>query len=95
MNSIFTMIAACLGVLVSLVTLASYYNGKIKDAEKMGALKQRVCELEKQQEENKATKSDINSLLIAVGKMTGQIESLQKAVDELKNDMKCIERRKE
>lgn len=91
----FEMVVSIISALACLTTVGAYYNGKIKDAEKMGALKQRVCELEKQQEENKATKSDINSLLIAVGKMTGQIESLQKAVDELKNDMRCIERRKE
>ena len=89
------LVVSIISALACIATIAAYYNGKIKDAEKMGALKQRVCELEKQQEENKATKSDINALLIAVGKMTGQIESLQKAVDELKNDMKCIERRKE
>lgn len=89
------MIVSVVGLLVGLTALVAFYDSKIKDAEKMGALKQRVAELEKQQEENKATKSDINSLLIAVGKMTGQIETLQKAVDELKNDMKCIERRKE
>lgn len=89
------MIVSIISALACLTTVAAYYNGKIKDAERMGALKQRVCELEKQHEENKATKSDINSLLIAVGKMAGQIESLQKAVDDLKNDMKCIERRKE
>lgn len=89
------MIVSIISALACLTTVAAFYNGKIKDAEKMGALKQRVCELEKQQEENKATKADINALLLAVGKLTGQVESLQKAVDELKNDMKCIERRKE
>lgn len=78
-----------------LITIAIYYNSKMKDAEKMGALKNRVEQLENQQVKNEASKEDINALLIAVGKMTGQIENLQKAVDELKNDMKCIERRKE
>lgn len=89
------MIVSIISALACLTTVAAYYNGKIKDAEENGKLKQRVSDLEKQQIKNEATKEDMNTLLMAIGKMTGQIESLQKAVDELKNDMKCIERRKE
>lgn len=80
------------GTLASIVTIASFYSTKLKDAEEAGMLKQRVSELESKQEENKATKADINTLLLAIGKITGQIETLQKAVEELKVDMKRIER---
>jgi peptidoglycan hydrolase CwlO-like protein len=81
-------------LLVALVTLASYYDGKIKDAKERGKIEQKVSYMEEQQLKNEATRQDMNALLLAIGKMTGQIETLQKAVDELKDDMKCIERRK-
>jgi peptidoglycan hydrolase CwlO-like protein len=88
-------IVVIIGALASLTTVASFYNTKLKDAEQSGILKQRVSELEAKQEENKATKADINSLLLAVGRITEQIDGLQRSVEELKIDMKCIERRKE
>lgn len=89
------MVVSIVSALACLTTIAAYFNGKIKDAEENGKLKQRVSDLEKQQIKNEATKEDINSLLMAIGKITGQIESLQKSVEELKQDMKCIERRRE
>jgi len=88
-------IVVIIGAIASITTVASFYNTKLKDAEKMGALKQRVLQLEEDQLKNEATKADINTILIAIGKITAQIEGLQRSVEELKVDMKCIERNKE
>jgi len=87
-------IVSIVGFLVGLVALVSYYDGKMKDAEKMGALKNRVEQLEKQQLKNEATVEDINAVMVAIGKITEKIENIQRDVDELKKDIKCIERRK-
>ena len=88
------LILSIVALLTGIVTLVSFFDGKIKDAEKMGALKQRVVELENKQEKNDATKTDINSILVAIGRMTEQINNLQKDINELKEESRCIERRK-
>jgi len=81
-------------LVVVIITVAVYFDGKIKDAESRGILKQRVNELEAKQIKNEATKDDITAILIAIGNLTSQISSLQKEVEALKDDVQCIERRK-
>lgn len=75
-------IIAVLGALTSIVTIAAYFNGKLKDAEQMGALKNRVEQLEKDNCKTETTKDKLDALILAVGTLTAKVEGLEKRFDD-------------
>ena len=85
-------IASLGSLIVVLITVSIYFNGKITEAVEKGKLIQRVETLEMQQDKSEASKEDIKNILVAIGKLSEKIESIQKDVDGLKDDIKCIER---
>lgn len=82
MSQELSFLIAILGALVSLVTIAAFYNSKIKDAERMGALKQRVDQLEKDNCKSESTKDKLDALILAVGKLTEKVDGLEKRFDD-------------
>lgn len=82
MSNEMSFLIAILGALVSLVTIAAYFNGKLKDAEQMGALKQRVEQLEKDNCKSESTKDKLDALILAVGTLTAKVEGLEKRFDD-------------
>ena len=82
MSNEMSFLIAILGVLVSLVTLAAYFNGKLKDAEQMGALKNRVEQLEKDNCKTETTKDKLDALILAVGQLTEKVAGLEKRFDD-------------
>ena len=75
-------IVSIVGFLVGLVALVSYYDGKMKDAEKMGALKNRVEQLEKDNCKTETTKDKLDALILAVGQLTEKVAGLEKRFDD-------------
>ena len=82
MSNEMSFLIAMLGILVSLVTLAAYFNGKLKDAEQMGALKNRVEQLEKDNCKTETTKGKLDALILAVGQLTEKVAGLEKRFDD-------------
>ena len=82
MSNEMSFLIAMLGILVSLVTLAAYFNGKLKDAEQMGALKNRVEQLEKDNCKTETTKDKLDALILAVGQLTEKVAGLEKRFDD-------------
>ena len=82
MSNEMSFLIAILGILVSLVTLAAYFNGKLKDAEQMGALKNRVEQLEKDNCKTETTKDKLDALILAVGQLTEKVAGLEKRFDD-------------
>lgn len=82
MSNEMSFLIAILGILVSLVTLAAYFNGKLKDAEQMGALKNRVEQLEKDNCKTETTKDKLDALILAVGLLTDKVAGLEKRFDD-------------
>lgn len=76
------MIASLIAVLVGLTALIAFYDSKIKDAEKMGALKQRVEQMEKDNCKAETTKDKLDALILAVGQLTQQVRGLEKRFDD-------------
>ena len=82
MSNEMSFLIAMLGILVSLVTLAAYFNGKLKDAEQMGVLKNRVEQLEKDNCKTETTKDKLDALILAVGQLTEKVAGLEKRFDD-------------
>lgn len=76
------IIVSILSALASIVVIAAYYSGKLADAEKMGALKQRVEQLEKDNCKSESTKDKLDALILAVGTLTAKVEGLEKRFDD-------------
>ena len=78
----YEMIISIVGLLVGICALAAFFDSKIKDAEKMGALKQRVEQLEKDNCKSESTKDKLDALILAVGKLTEKVDGLEKRFDD-------------
>lgn len=81
-------------ILVSLAGLiyqrASYNRDKIKDAEKMGALMQRVETMKEDISKNTAIEAKISALSENVVKLTENVRALTDQMAEIKTDIRDI-----
>lgn len=83
-----TDIGSLSAILVALVTAATYFATKIKDAEEMGRLKERVAQLERQEDETKATREKLDALTSAVATLSEKFNSLSDKMETLTEELR-------
>ncbi len=83
-----TDIGSLSAIVLAIITAAAYFGTKIKDAEEMGRLKERVAQLEKQEDETKETRDKIDALTNAVATLTEKFNNLVSKVDELTDEVR-------
>jgi septal ring factor EnvC (AmiA/AmiB activator) len=80
-------VVSLLGVIAAFITLN---NAKITEAEKRGALIERVKQLESKQDEAKETRDKIDKMSEAIAKLTEQVSNLTDRVKEISEDVKKL-----